>query len=221
MRQLCPEHSGLQRVQPGIHTDILMSIFFILAMVGQSPYKFSRLIVIGKNRSPVTETAKHFRWEKRRASYISHSSGKDIMPRRHSAYRAKRLCIILYQNKIVTGGDISQRYHVTRLSEQMHRHNSLGSCRHHTVHALRINVESRLIDIGKHRHSAKQQNDLSDSCKRKRRHYHLIATLKSRRHKRQHESISSGTTRNRMFHAYKIRKFTFKPFNLITSYKRR
>ena len=156
-------------------------------MVAQQVHLFRQHVVIGDDRPAVAERAEVLGREEREATQIAHGAGPaalvfgaDGLGRIFDHYQAAALC------------DRQDRVHFGTLTEQVHRHDGAGARADLTFDLRRVDIESRRIDIDKHRPRPQPGNRAGGGKERVRRGDDFVAWLNIDRHQGDQQCIRSG-----------------------------
>ena len=120
-------------------------------MIYDNSNLFSKFVIISEESSAIAIAAQIFRWEERGATYCTYSSRLFHTSIFKEIISADCLSIIFNNIKIMTLSDIQNSLHISTLSKNMHRDNSLSFRSYSAFYSFRINIICIFFNIYQYR----------------------------------------------------------------------
>jgi hypothetical protein len=174
--QLNAKNRTLDSIHPRIPTDHFMNVFFALTVIAECLDFGPELIIVGDHGAGFSVCAQVFSRVETKATEISDGTGL-------ASFVLGAVCLrsVLDHKQAIFAGDVEDWIHVGHLSEQVHRHNSLGLGGDSPLNQLRVHVVGLLIDIYKHRGGAAKTDRFGCCDEGIRNSNYLIAGTNSER----------------------------------------
>ncbi len=193
MRQLDPQHGGLQRVQAEVAADALMDVLGLGAVIAQEPDLARQLLVARRDQPAVAEGAEILARKEREAADRAHRSCLPaVIP------RADGLRGILDHRDPGVARSVQDRIHVRALAIQVHDDDGSGLGGDRGADGVGGEVVCRGIDVHQPRRGAQPADAPGGREERVSRREDVVAGADAERHHRGEESVGAGRDRDRV-----------------------
>ena len=118
------------------------------------------------------------------------------------------LCAVFYNMQVILFRNLHNGSHVTRLTVQMHWHNSFRAWSNQRLELCRIHIQ-RFIDLCQHRHRVTQQDRHNRCNERKARYDHFITRTYPQRRQAAHKRTGAAAGRKQIRLVQPLRHFFF------------
>jgi hypothetical protein len=176
----------LKRIEPAVHSDDLVNVLLLRAVVGNHSHSFMELRVIREDGASVTVSAKVLRRKEGEATDVT-----DITCRLSVYARSYRLSIILNDTEIMSPSDLHHASHICRLSEKVNGHDGLRSLGYCRLDSFWINIEGVGIDVHPDRPGTEEKRRFGRRDKCERSSDHFISLPDAESHECNLESIGT------------------------------
>ncbi len=210
VRQLHPQHGGLQRIHPEIPPEGRMVVPRLLTVCPQQADTRSRHCFARRNEARVTESAKILARKERETTERPQRTSLTV-----SQGRADGLSRV-FDNRHMVWQRRSQCRYVSAQAKEMYRDDGPGARRERTGHGLWRHHVGVRIDVDKYGTGAQARNGSSRGEEGKCRCDDLVPGPNTERHESQQQGISTRRYGHRMRDANRIGQLGFECLNLRT-----